>query len=92
MGVIDPQHLQRFPARLANRVEVVSRIDKESACRIVGGISGGHRPDDPIVLPEQQPTALFRACPVCVGQDCLFHCSREDHTSMTIKSYLARHQ
>jgi hypothetical protein len=58
----------------------------------VGGISSGYCPDDPIVLPKQQPTAFFRACPVCVGQDGLFHCPGEDHTSMTIKSYLARHQ
>jgi hypothetical protein len=29
---------------------------------------------------------------VCVGQDGLFHWPGEDHTSMTIKSYLVRHQ
>ena len=92
MGVIDAQHLQRLSTRLADGLKVVARIDDKSACSIVGGISSGHRPEDPVVSAEQQTTALLRACPICVGQDGLFCCSWEDHTPMTIKSYLARHQ
>ena len=91
MGVIDAQHLHRLSARLADGIKVVARIDDKPAYSIVGGISSGHRPEDPVVSAEQQTTALLGACPICMGQDGLFRYSREDHTSMTVKSSRARH-